>query len=492
LNRISTWLLATLVVASVVGLGACGSEDVQSNSGEPAQIAAAELLSGESTPEPDISSEPTTSPDATAIGSSATTVATTVESPVSSAVEATTSVATLSEAAEDATVTGLVDRLGDEAWDELVILTEEYSPRTSATEQEKAAADYLVAKFRSMGYDAELQPFTIELLSPEFPVLQVASPTPHQILAFPMTESGRGRTSGTLVDVGGAFESDVEPGSLEGKIALIERGDITFQEKVDRVADAGAVAAIVYNNVSGGFSGRLAKPSGIPAVAISRQDGIATRSLARTGTATAEVAVVYESHGTWNVIAEKPAAGNGDGVVVLGGHYDTVPDVPGANDNGSGIATLLTIAREISDRSYPFTLLFIPFGSEEVGLLGSKHYVESLTEDEQRNILAMLNFDALATGPITGVLGNFSLTDKLVDYGRENEINVQSRATLGLDGGSSDHASFAAVDIPVVFFLADDFSRIHTIDDKLEFVQRELMGSSAALAVGLLDILDEG
>ena len=489
MNRNKTWLLAGLLLTSFVWFVACGSTDAPDGTNGPAQVAA-EVSSVEATPEAVVSPEPpaaavtTTERSVSPMGAAATT-----SPPAAEATASVTAVPT--EEAQAGTVTSWVAHLGDRAWDELVTLTGDYSPRASATDQEKAAADYLVEEFRSMGYDARLQPFTVELLSPEAPVLTVKSQTPHQVVGFPMTNSGRGRASGTLVDVGRAFESDVESAALEGKIALIERGDITFEEKITRVADAGAVAAVVYNNVIGSFSGRLASAASIPAVAISRQDGVAVKALVSAGQSAAEVAVVYETRNTWNVVAEKPAAGDGDGVIVLGGHYDTVPNVPGANDNGSGIASLLAIASEVSDRSFPFTLRFVPFGSEEVGLLGSKHYVASLTEDEQQNILAMLNFDALSTGPVTGVLGSFNLTDKILDYGRKNDIVVQRRASLGLDGGSSDHASFAAVDIPAVFFLADDFSRIHTIDDKLEFVQRELMGSSAALALGLLDVLSE-
>ena len=59
------------------------------------------------------------------------------------------------------------------------------------------------------------------------------------------------------------------------------------------------------------------------------------------------VSVASTARDTQNVVADKPGTDSDGGVVILGGHYDTVPDVPGANDNGSGIATLITIAREV-------------------------------------------------------------------------------------------------------------------------------------------------
>ena len=71
--------------------------------------------------------------------------------------------------------------------------------------------------------------------------------------------------------------------------------------------------------------------------------------------------------------------------------------------------------------------------------------------------------------------------------GEENGVRVEHR--FGVAGASSDHASFSEAGIPVAFFVADDISRIHTSQDRLEFVQPKLMGESAALGIALLDIL---
>ena len=184
-----------------------------------------------------------------------------------------------------------------------------------------------------------------------------------------------------------------------------------------------------------------------------------------------------------NVIAEKP--GPGPEVVVLGGHYDTVANVAGANDNGSGIAVLLTIARELQDNPLPFGLRFIAFGSEELGLLGSRFYVDSLSTEERALLLAMLNFDALGSGRSIQVLGSAGLTGPVVDIGNSADIGVSR--IRGLEGASSDHASFARIGTPNLMFAADDFSRIHTPEDTLDLVEPRLLGDAAALAVALLD-----
>jgi len=75
--------------------------------------------------------------------------------------------------------------------------------------------------------------------------------------------------SGTVVD-GGLCDS---VGSWSGKVVLCERGTITFADKVNNVQSGGGVAAVIYNNVPGGFAGTLNGTSAIPAISLSQEDG---------------------------------------------------------------------------------------------------------------------------------------------------------------------------------------------------------------------------
>ena len=369
----------------------------------------------------------------------------------------------------------------------LTDFTQNFSPRVSGTDEEKVAADFLAEELAALGYDVAIQPFTVDLVSSELQILSPPDLDIPDIRNLPLRDSSTGTQTGIMVSVGGAFEDDIPEQGLTGKIALIERGSITFETKVRRVAAAGAIAAVIYNDDNGLFRGSLANVSAIPAVSISRESGEELLGLLNAGEVEVTVSVSNETRNTRNVVAEKPGTDDDGGVVILGGHFDTVADVPGASDNGSGIATLITIAREVASREYPFTLRFIPFGSEELGLRGSQHYVDSLTDEERDSLIVMLNLDALATGEVAGLLGDFDLIAELRDFGSENGIEVAQR--FSLEGATSDHASFEAVGVPVVFFLSDDFSRIHTPEDKLEFVQPELMGQHATLALQLLEIL---
>ena len=378
-----------------------------------------------------------------------------------------------------------VERLGAVTMETLTFLTNELSPRASGTQEEVAAAEYLRDEFAAQGYDASIQPFEVRSISPYGRLLTVDEPQEMDVRAFPMWMTAAGVVTGQVVDVGRALPEDIPSDGLEGKIALIERGEISFDAKVMEVFKAGAIGAIVYNNEPGPFVGALDEES-IPAVAISQEDGGTLKSLVEDGPATATISLVYTEESR-NVIADKPGTADDGRVVVLGGHYDTVPSVPGANDNGSGIATLLTMAREIADREYPFTVRFIAFGAEELGLRGSQHYVDQLSDEEIKSTVAMMNFDALGSGPTTATLGTLSLQQMVETYAEEQGIDIKIRYTM--DWGSSDHAAFHEAGISHVFFLGDDFSRIHTPDDKLEFVETELLGSAAFLGIALLDML---
>jgi Zn-dependent M28 family amino/carboxypeptidase len=86
-------------------------------------------------------------------------------------------------------------------------------------------------------------------------------------------------------------------------------------------------------------------------------------------------------------------------VVVVGAHLDSVPRGPGINDNGSGSGALLEIAEVYAaqGRETRNKLRFMWFGAEEFGLLGSRHYVSTLSQEQRDDIELMLNFDMVGS-----------------------------------------------------------------------------------------------
>jgi Zn-dependent M28 family amino/carboxypeptidase len=97
-----------------------------------------------------------------------------------------------------------------------------------------------------------------------------------------------------------------------------------------------------------------------------------------------------------NLILKLPASLSEpqQGVVIVGAHYDAVPGSPGADDNGSGVAVLLELARLCAARPLTRPLWFVAFDLEEAGLLGSTAYVEMLWKEKQP-IHLMLSLEML-------------------------------------------------------------------------------------------------
>ena len=405
----------------------------------------------------------------------ATTVPTPALTPVPPTASPTSAAATVSR-----------NLLTEAAFGYLIDLAEGLGPRESATEQELEAAEHLLAQFTELGYSPVLQEFERQSQVASLTIGASGGTEEEDIRTLPLNGSVSGETSGALELVGLARPEDIPEGGLDGKIALIERGEVTFHSKVTQVAGAGAAAAIVFNNVPGRFQGTLGGTSKIPAVAISQEDGKKIQELMAAGEVKVTVTVANMAQPSRNVIAELP--GTGDGVVVVGAHFDTVPESIGANDNASGMGVLLALAEELADRPFPFTLRFIAFGSEETGLHGSRHYVGQLTDAELAEIKAMVNLDVVGSGSGLRVTGDRWLTSHVKETADREDTTLS--VSGGIRGGSSDHASFRDAWIPVIFFHADDKSRINTPADTMEHINSALLGDTASLVLDLLESLE--
>jgi Zn-dependent M28 family amino/carboxypeptidase len=183
-------------------------------------------------------------------------------------------------------------------------------------------------------------------------------------------------------------------------------------------------------------------------------------------------------------------------VVMAGAHRDSVPAGPGMNDNGSGVVTLLTIAERIPARRLPpGSALRLGFwGGEELGLLGSRRYVNRLGPEERRRIAAYLNLDMVGSpgakpavydgGAIRGPARAGALRIEAVLRRQLPPKAPQVR----LDG-DSDHASFEARDIPAggLFTGLDDC--YHQPCDTLGNVDRAVLATSTrATEAALLEL----
>lgn len=156
-------------------------------------------------------------------------------------------------------------------------------------------------------------------------------------------------------------------------------------------------------------------------------------------------------HSGWipNVIAVKYGKQFPDEIYVAGSHYDVYTNgAPGADDNGSGTASVMEMARVISAANYKRTVKLIAFSGEEMGLLGSAAYASQAASSGE-NILGMINMDMIAYvaagDPIdVDLLKNTASTDLANFYIGASQMYVPSLSIVNgyLTGGTSDHASF--------------------------------------------------
>ncbi|WP_433246741.1 M28 family metallopeptidase [Streptosporangium sp. CA-135522] len=357
--------------------------------------------------------------------------------------------------------------------------------RASGTPGHEASVAYVAGKLREAGYRVTLQEF-------EFPffrevtrsVLDRVSPGAKSYVRNTdfrtMTYSGSGNATAAVQGVDLVLPPSPTPSSTSGceasdfagftrgNIALIQRGTCNFQVKAELAQAAGASGVIIFNEGQPGegpndrrilLSGTLNEPTThIPVVGTTFAVG---NELAAAGT-TVTLTTNTESdphRKTRNVIADS-RWGDPDKVVMLGSHLDSVTEGPGINDNGSGSAGVLETALKANVLPTKNKLRFAFWGAEELGLLGSEHYVGALSAEEKAKIKLYLNFDMIASpnhvfgiydgddSDATGAPAGPAGSDKIEKL-FETYFKVLGQPYTGTDfTGRSDYGPFIAVGIP--------------------------------------------
>ena len=337
--------------------------------------------------------------------------------------------------------------------------------RTAATAGYEASVEYVAGTLRDLGYAVQTPAFEMATFVEE-PGATVRVGGGASFSGGPdfhaMIYSASGDLTARIVEVGegedqrgGCAASDFAD-FPRGAIALAPPGPCFRRDAVTNAVDAGAVALIVsYPQWATDAVRRptLLSPESIdiPALSASAEMGDALRSAADAGRqVTISLHTEIGSAMVRNVIAESHAVA--EHVVMLGGHLDSVHDGPGINDNGSGTAALLAMARLLADEHPAVRVRFAFWAGEEFGLLGSRSYTGSLRSAEVAEISAYLNLDMLGSPNYvpfvydapSAALGSKAMADFLVSYLEEAGIGAEPTDL----GGSSDHASFDALGIP--------------------------------------------
>ena len=351
------------------------------------------------------------------------------------------------------------------------------------------SVQYVANRMRAAGFRVRLDPFDFakwELNGPS--TLERTSPSPEvwtEDTDYVVSQfSGGGDVTGPVFVAGnteippsggaGTSVSGCDPadfdGMADGAIALMQRGTCPFVQKYANARDAGAGAALIFND---GFPGReepifITAPQdmGIPAIMISNDVGeelVAQVRANENPTVHAFVDATTTPLTQYNVIADS-RQGNADRTIVVGAHLDSVEEGPGINDNGSGSSTLIEMAEQVSRLGVAprNRLRFAFWGAEEAGLVGSTAYVnEQVEEGTIDQIEANLNFDMVGSPNFVRFVYDGDLSDSapppggapdgsgqiegvFADYFRSQKLKHDSTAF----DGRSDYGPFIANGVP--------------------------------------------
>jgi len=341
--------------------------------------------------------------------------------------------------------------------------------REAGTRGYQQSVAYVAGQLRRAGYRPRLQSFSFnrfrETRPARFERLAPAAKRYRSGRDFvTMRYSGGGDVTARVASVeptsaSSACEPSVFSGFPRGAVALVRRGTCFMFLKARNARAAGASAVLIANEGGPGRAapvlGTLVRPGiGIPVLGVSASLGGELARSAQAGSVRVRIAVsavTRRARGA-NVLADLPGRG---GAILVGEHLDSVAIGPGINDNGSGSALVLEIARQARRLGLRprHGLRFAFWGAEELGLVGSSAYVQSLSAQQRTQLRAVLNFDMVGSPNFgrfvydgdKGPSGSKRIEDLFRAYFAAHGQAVEE---VSLEG-SSDHAPFARAGIPV-------------------------------------------
>jgi carboxypeptidase Q len=396
-------------------------------------------------------------------------------------------------------------------------LTTLFGPRLGGSEAEKRAAQWAADKLKAMGFsNVRVEEFPIDGWVRGVETGAIISPAPQPIVLTALGYSVPTPPEGLEAEVAIFKTYDdmlaAPVGALAGKIALVVQRTIKVQDGAgygatgpnrrsgaSEAAKRGAVAYLLRS--LGTSTNRFAHTGSmrydadqpkIPAAAISAPDAEQIERLAAQGLPIRmKITITPRLSGpgvSRNVIADIPGTDKADEVVVIGGHIDSWDLGTGALDDGAGVAITTIAAKLILDSGMRprRTIRLILFGSEEIGLLGARAYVNRIGEGIKRHVIA--SESDFGAGPIyqfsTRIAPDALWAAKAIgDVLRPIGIDAGNNAAQG----GPDLIPFLEKGMPVVELQQDGrdyFDYHHTPNDTIERINpKDLDQNVAAYAV---------
>lgn len=359
--------------------------------------------------------------------------------------------------------------------------------RTGGSAEELKCAQYLQGKCAGLGFDAQIEPFEVDMGNISEAKLYIDG---KEIPCKGYITCGSGEIEAEFY-----YMPNVDKYSLaqcKGKIVMVDgyMGYWMYQDLIEN----GAVGFITYdgnaNYVDRDIDQRelrsyVSKGNKILGVNINAKDAI---DIVKASSKEAKIIVKQEEYigESRNVVLDLP--GECDEYIVMTAHYDSTSLSTGAYDNMSGSMALLHVAEQYADKPHHYGLRFIWCGSEERGLLGSKAYVAA-HEAELDKVVLNVNIDMIGS-----IMGKFlaccTSEDKLVHY-IEYFASEYGFGMQPYDGVySSDSTPFADKGVPAVSFARiapQNTATIHNSYDTLKLMKDQQLADDMAFIYAFVE-----
>lgn len=220
-----------------------------------------------------------------------------------------------------------------------------------------------------------------------------------------------------------------------------------------------------------------------------------------------------------NIVAVIQGTEVGAGTIIIGAHYDSIGRplesgtvfAPGANDNGSGVAAVLEIARIMSRKQYKSTIMFVLFAAEEVGRQGSRAFA-SWIHESSTDVIGMINVDTIgnvhnrsqavndwelrlfSAGPNeTSVSRQMARTVNFIGYNYSLELDLTVQDAIDRENRYGDHFSFAELGYPAIRFInAHEEKYNGDPTDTIEYIEAGYLRQATQAVLAILTALADG
>ncbi len=360
--------------------------------------------------------------------------------------------------------------------------------RVAGTAAEARAAQIISAAVRHAGGRPQIETFPLRTFGAGRAGVEILSPYRRKYEAVPVALTGCLPKGGQALDL--VFLGQRAPATLENiKGKAVYGYGLANLDAPELFKSAGA--AVLLDVLHFGralrikfWAERYRRRFGIPVVCLPYEAGVemVCRKAAR-----ARVVLEQDqkkSH-SGNVVAVIKGTDSSE-EIVIGGHYDSVLNSPGAHDNGGGVALVLALFKYFMRHPVRRTLRFVWFGGEELGLLGSQAYVRRHAADLKR-VKIMLNIDGIGRvlDPVYGMVAGPDGLQKFVELiAAEQGLNYGVREAAH----SSDSIPFSQHAIPLID-LSGGVERnllAHTSNDAVRWCGREGLEPSGWMALEII------